>query len=144
MNDKNFKQPENCPEPVGKCPVFDPQFVKKINDIEHNINELKNEYKSYDQNVTNAIINLEDSINNNRGELNELRDMHREVITALKGVMGRAGLIEEVIDVQDRITSLENWKRDTRAFITGALAICSLISATLTGAVTFIIHILKS
>lgn len=144
MSEKDFKQPENCPETVGRCPLFDTQLVKKINDIEHNIIELKNEYKSYDQNVTNAIINLEDSINTNKDELKELRDMHREVITTLKGVMGRAGLIEEVIEVQDRVTSLENWKRDTKAFITGVLAICSLISATLTGVVTFIIHFLKS
>ena len=131
------KQPDNCPEPKGHCPVYKPEFVDRLVKIEEEIRESRKYRHERNEAYSKVVDEIRLSIFEHDEELRELRGMHKEVIDALKGVMGRSGLIAENIIQEERIKALEEWRRDIKAFIAGAIAICSVVSAGLTYVVMF-------
>lgn len=136
-NQPKPNQPDNCPEPKGQCPVYSPDFVDRLVKIEEEIRESRKYRNERNESYSKVIDEIRISIYEHDEEIRELRDMHKEVIDALRGVMGRSGLISEHIIQEERITALENWKREIKAFIAGAIAICSIVSASLTYLVMF-------
>ena len=75
--------------------------------------------------------------------MDELRDMFKDVMGALNGVMGRKGLVVEHSEQESRIQNLEDWRRDIKSFMAGVLAICSVTSATLTLFLKYLIELWK-
>lgn len=133
-----IKQPENCPEPHGNCPMYSPDFIERLYKIEEELRESKKYRHDRNEAYSQVMDEIRVSIYEHDNELKELRGMHKELIDALMGVMGRSGLISETIAQEQRIKILEDWRRDIKAFIAGAIAICSLVSASLTYIVMFI------
>lgn len=130
-------QPDNCPEPKGYCPVYNPEFVDRLVKIEEEIRESRKYRNERNEVYSKVIDEIRLSIFEHDEEIRELRAMHKELIDALMGVMGRTGLIAEHSIQEKRIEALENWRREIKAFIAGAIAICSLVSASLTYVVMY-------
>lgn len=130
-------QPDNCPEPKGNCPVYSPEFVDRLVKLEEEIRESRKYRHERNEAYSKVLDEIRLSIYEHDEELRELRSMHKELIDALMGVMGRTGLIAEHGIQEKRIEALENWRREIKAFIAGAIAICSVVSASLTYVVMY-------
>jgi len=143
---------------VTDCPLKSSDFIERLNTLESDmvefrkyrhdrneaysqvLNEMRCNIFEYDKELED----LKNSAINNDTELNTLKTMHKEVIDALSGVMGRSGLIDDSINQQQRLIKLEQWQRDIKAFMAGMLAVCSVVSAGVTGLITYIITHWKS
>lgn len=132
--EKNYynNQPENCPEPQGKCPVYSPDFITKLHDLE--------EQRKYYKGAIKEILVVQEK---HEKEMGELRCMFKDVIGALNGVMGRSGLVAEHTAQESRIHNLEKWKNNMKSFVAGALAVCSVVSAGLTLSLKYLIDTWK-
>jgi hypothetical protein len=137
-------QPDNCPEPKGQCPMHSPEFISRLEKIENEMRESRKYRHERNEAYSNVLNEIRVSIMDHDEELKELRGMHKEVIDALRGVMGRTGLIKETANLEVRVESLEIWKRDIKAFMAGALAICSVVSAVLSTLIGYIVHYMKT
>jgi hypothetical protein len=132
------KQPENCPEPKGMCPMYSPDFISRLLKIEEEISESRKYRTERNEIYSKFMDEMRITMYEHDDEIKELRGMHKELIDALMGVMGRSGLISETVEHEARITVLENWKREIKAFIAGAIAICSVVSAGMTYLVVYL------
>lgn len=130
-------QPDNYPEPKEKCSTCSPDFIARLVKIEEELRESRQYRHERNSSYTKVVDEIRLSIFEHDEELRELRSMHKELIDALMGVMGRTGLIAEHNIQEKRIEALENWRREIKAFIAGAIAICSVVSASLTYLVMF-------
>ena len=133
MENEYYNQPKDCPEPQGKCPVYSPDFITKLHDLEE-------DRKYYKDTIKKILENQEAQ----EKEIQELRNMFKDVIGALNGVMGRSGLVAEHTDQESRIHALESWKADIKSFVAGALAVCSITSAALTLTINHFIEVWKN
>jgi hypothetical protein len=113
------------------------EFLNRLSQIEEELKEIRKYRHERNESYAKVLDEIRVSICQHEEEIRELRIMHKEVIGALKGVMGRTGLIAENVAQETRIKALEDWRREIKAFIAGAIAICSLVSASLTYLVMF-------
>lgn len=135
--------PNNCPN-NGSYPLNVAEIVTRLEKIEDEMRESRKYRYEINEAYSKVLDEVRVNISHHDCEIDELRTMHKEVIDALKGVMGRSGLIKEAALLETRVQALEVWKRDIKAFMAGALAICSIVSAALTTLLGYLVHFIKN
>ena len=131
-------QTNNSPDIHNTNVLYTPDFLNRLVSLEKEMRDFRQYRHERNEAYSKVLDEIRLGLYEHDEELRELRSMHKEIINALKGVMGRSGLIAENIIQDDRLTSLENWRRDIKAFIAGAIAICSVVSAGLTYLIMFL------
>lgn len=119
------------------------EFIQDMQGIKHELADLRRRLDENDdlRHKRNSEINdiiheemdtlgrLEKRVSANEISIVELRAMHAELISLLKGHFGRPGLVGDHADVTMRVGVLERWKTRQAGFVAGAVAVASLIGS---------------
>lgn len=64
----------------------------------------------------------------------------RDMITLFGGNFGRDGLVKDVEDLKHRTKAQEDWKRDIKGFVAGAIFVSGLIGSSVAGFVVWLVQ----
>lgn len=122
------------------CPITTPEFCRRLLKLEKAIEQSRLYRHERNEHIASVIdeerknrMLLENKVDGMDEGLNRLTALHREVLDLLKGTWGRDGMAAEHELNKRRLEDLEDWqktwKRDSRLFLSGVIAVGSGIGA---------------
>jgi len=138
------KNKDNCEvNSKSYCPIRGDNISSRLKSLEDTVGIMAVRSKEIHDKTDNYLNNLNEIVTNQHEDIGQLKDMFKDIMSALNGVMNRPGLIDESSNHELRILNLENWRREIKSFVAGVIIVCSIVSSAVTFAVTMLINYLK-
>lgn len=127
---------DNCPDPKRTCPVSSKDMLHRLEAIERKMDDEREMRHDRNQKILEVIdeervarMDLEQLVRDMRSSINDLADMHKQVLELLQGSWGREGMVKEHAELKEDMSKFKLWRSNQKAFFAGMAAICGIVGS---------------